>query len=65
VLDFASKMAANAYKVWEADAQSFRDSGLDDEAYLEVLEVVSIQSSLDRLANSLGVVPDAQPILSA
>lgn len=64
VLDFASKMAANAYKVWEADAQSFRDSGLDDEAYLEVLEVVSIQSSLDRLANSLGVVPDGQPILS-
>jgi uncharacterized peroxidase-related enzyme len=63
VLDFAAKMTRNAYKVTEKDAQSFRDCGLDDEAYVDVLNTVSIQTSFDRLANALGVVPDADPIL--
>jgi uncharacterized peroxidase-related enzyme len=64
VLDFTAKMACNAYKVWEADAQAFRDAGLSDEAYVEIVELVSIQSSIDRLGNSLGIAPDAQPILA-
>ena len=63
VLDFAAKMARNAYKLTDKDAQSFRDCGLDDEAYVDVLNTVSIQTSFDRLANALGVVPDAEPIL--
>jgi uncharacterized peroxidase-related enzyme len=63
VLDFAAKVARNAYKVTAKDAQSFRDQGLDDEAYIDVLNTVSIQVALDRLANCLGVVPDDQPIL--
>ncbi|MFQ5664856.1 MAG: peroxidase-related enzyme [Candidatus Binatia bacterium] len=63
VLDFAAKLARNAYKVTEQDAQSFRDCGLDDEAYIDVLNTVAIQTSLDRLANSLGVSPDAEPLL--
>ena len=47
----------------EDDAQRFREVGLDDEAYVDVLNTVAIQTSLDRLANSLGVRPDQQPLL--
>ncbi|HJN92666.1 MAG TPA: hypothetical protein QGF05_08090 [Dehalococcoidia bacterium] len=64
VLDFTAKMTCNAYKVWEADAEGFREAGLNDEAYVEIVELVSIQSSIDRLANSLGIAPDAQPLLT-
>jgi hypothetical protein len=37
--------------------------GLDDEAYVDILNTVSIQTSLDRLANALGVEPDPVPLL--
>ncbi|MEE9254460.1 MAG: hypothetical protein V3U43_05970 [Pseudomonadales bacterium] len=63
VLDFAAKMARNSYKVVPEDAQAFRDAGLGDEAYVDVLNTTSIQTSQDRLANALGVTPDAQPLL--
>ena len=63
VLDFATKIARNAYKVTEKDAQSFREAGLDDEAYVDVLNTTSIQVSLERLAHALGVRPDAAPTL--
>jgi uncharacterized peroxidase-related enzyme len=63
VLDFASKIARNAYKVTERDAQEFRAVGLDDEAYLDVLNAAALQTSLDRLANSLGVAPDANALV--
>ncbi|HJN92688.1 MAG TPA: hypothetical protein QGF05_08200 [Dehalococcoidia bacterium] len=63
VLDFAAKMARNSYKVVPQDAQAFRDAGLGDEAYVDVLNTTSIQTSQDRLANVLGVTPDAQPLL--
>jgi uncharacterized peroxidase-related enzyme len=63
VLDFAAKMARNSYKVVPEDAQAFRDAGLDDEAYVDVLNTTSIQTSLDRLTNSLGVTPDEEPLL--
>ena len=63
VLDFAHKATRNAYKVVAADAQSFRDVGLDDQAYIDVLNTVAIQTSLDRLANVLGVRSDDAPLL--
>ena len=58
VLEFAEKLVRTAYKVTAKDAQSFRDNGLDDSAYVDVLNTVSIQTSLDRVANALGVQPD-------
>lgn len=64
VLGFADKLVRHAYKVTEKDAQSFRDCGLDDEAYVDVLNTVSIQTSLDRLCNSLGIQPDSGPLLT-
>jgi uncharacterized peroxidase-related enzyme len=63
VLEFAIKTARNAYKIVERDAQAFRDAGLGDEGYVDVLNTAAIQTSLDRLANSLGVVADDRPLL--
>jgi alkylhydroperoxidase family enzyme len=64
VLQFADKLARHAYKVTEKDAQGFRDCGLDDEAYVDVLNTVSIQTSLDRLCSSLGIQADDKPLLA-
>ena len=63
VLAFATNLARHSYKVTEKDAITLRETGLDDEAYVDVLNTVAIQTSLDRLANSLGVVPDPEPLL--
>ena len=65
VLDFATKVARNAYKVTEKDAIAFRECGLGDEGYVDALNTTSIQVAMDRLANALGVQPDAGPILPA
>jgi uncharacterized peroxidase-related enzyme len=65
VLSFAIKATRNAYKIVDRDAQGFRDAGLGDEAYVDVLNTVAMQTSLDRLANSLGVRPDDRPMLAA
>ena len=64
VLALATKFARNTYKVTEKDAISLREAGLDDEAYVDILNTVSIQTSLDRLANVLEVRPDAKPLLA-
>jgi uncharacterized peroxidase-related enzyme len=64
VLTLATKFARNTYKVSEKDAISLREAGLDDEAYVDILNTVSIQTSLDRLANVLGVRPDPAPLLA-
>ncbi|MBW2291828.1 MAG: hypothetical protein JRG89_05150 [Deltaproteobacteria bacterium] len=63
VLSLAAKFARNAYKVTDKDAIGLREAGLDDEAYVDILNTVSIQTSLDRLANALGVRPDPVPLL--
>jgi alkylhydroperoxidase family enzyme len=65
VLDFASKMVRTSYKVTEKDSAAFRAAGLDDAAYVDVLNTVSIQTTMERVANMFGVVPDATPLLKA
>jgi uncharacterized peroxidase-related enzyme len=64
VLSLASKFARNTYKVTEKDAIGLREAGLDDEAYVDILNTVSIQTSLDRLTNALGVQPDPVPLIA-
>ncbi len=64
VLALATKFARHAYKVTEKDAIGLREVGLDDEAYVDILNTVSIQTSLDRLWNVLGVQPDSLPLLA-
>lgn len=63
VLDFATKINRASYKVTGKDPESFRRVGLDDEAYVDVLNTVSIQTSIERVANMFGVVPDDAPLL--
>jgi alkylhydroperoxidase family enzyme len=63
VLQFVHKMVRSAYKITAADAQTFRDAGLNDDAYVDVFNTVSIQQSLDRLANCVGVAADARPLI--
>ncbi len=63
VLSLATKFARNTYKVTAKDAESLREVGLDDEAYVDILNTVSIQASLDRLTNTLGVQADPAPLL--
>ena len=63
VLAFASKLVRNAYKVTEKDALAFREVGLGDLAYVDVLNTAAIQTSFDRLANALGVPLDDAPLL--
>lgn len=64
VLDFVAKMVRNPYKIVADDAQRFRDAGFDDESYIDVFNTVAIQTSLDRLANSIGVSADDRPLMS-
>jgi uncharacterized peroxidase-related enzyme len=64
VLALATRFARKTHKVTEKDAISLREVGLDDEAYVDILNTVAIQTSLDRLANVLGVRPDPAPLLT-
>lgn len=65
VLSFAFKVARNAYKIVARDAETFREAGLGDEGYVDVLNTVAIQTGLDRLTNALGVRADDSPLLAA
>lgn len=64
VLDFACKVNRHSYKVVEKDVQRFRDIGLDDEAYMDVVATVGMQMALDRIANALGVPPDEAELIA-
>ena len=63
MLDFATKMNRASYKVTSQDSGAFRRAGLDDAAYVDVLNTVSIQTSIERVANMFGVAPDKAPLL--
>jgi alkylhydroperoxidase family enzyme len=63
VLHFVHKLVKSAYKITSSDAQAFRDSGMSDEAYVEVFNTAAIQLSLDRMANCLGVAADSRPLI--
>ena len=58
VFSFAEKAARNAYKITEKDAARFREVGLGDETYLDILGTVGLQLGLDRMAWATGVAPD-------
>ncbi len=65
VLGVGAKVARHAYKVVPEDAAAFREAGLGDEGYVDALNAVAIETSFDRLANALGVAPDAAPLLAS
>lgn len=63
VLQFTIKATRNAYKITSNDAEGIRRVGFDDETYVDLINTIAIQSSIDRLTNALGVQPDDRPIL--
>ena len=63
VLRFVHKLAINAYKIVSSGVEAFRDTGMSDEACVEVFNTVAIQLLLDRMANCLGVAADSKPLL--
>jgi len=65
IFRFAEKAAWNAYRITEKDAARFRDAGLGDETYLDVLGTVGLQLGIDRIANALGVAADPGALLPA
>ena len=60
LLDLAAKVTRNAYKITAKDSEAFRQAGLGDEGYVEVICTSALQSSYDRIANALGV---ASPVV--
>jgi len=48
ILDFATKMACNSYKVVPKDAEAFTEAGLDHEAYVEIDSLVIVQCDIRR-----------------
>lgn len=55
ILEFAIKTARNAYKITAKDAQLFQELGLNDQTYVDILNTVAIQTSIERLTNALGI----------
>jgi alkylhydroperoxidase family enzyme len=60
----AKKLVLTPWKVTGKDAAMFRDAGLKDEVYLDVLNTTAIQNALDRLSWALGVPDDGKPLLA-
>ena len=58
VFRLAEKISREPFKVKEADIEELRRHGWDDAAILEICLVASHFNFLNRLAASLGVVPD-------
>jgi alkylhydroperoxidase family enzyme len=63
-IGLAQKLVLTPWKVTEKDAATFRDAGLADEVYLDVLNTTAIQNALDRLSWALGVPDDSKPLLA-
>lgn len=59
ILDFAHKLTLTPAAMRESDVQSLRDVGLDDLGVLHVTLLASWFNYINRVADALGVVPDA------
>lgn len=63
VLTLATKLVRHSYRITRAEADAFRAAGLTDDAYVDAMNTVAIQTSLERMAAALGVRPEPQPLL--
>ena len=60
MLDFAYKLNFEPGKVNRGDADALRAAGFDDRGVLDVVLVVSLFNFMNRLADGLGVAPEAK-----
>lgn len=63
LVQFTTKLVTASFKVVESDAERFRQAGLSDAGYVDVLGTVATQTMFDRTTNALGVDPDTAPLL--
>ena len=59
MLDFAHKLTLTPAAMRESDVQSLRDAGLDDLGILHVTLLASWFNYINRVADALGIAPDA------
>lgn len=55
ILEFAVKVTLAAYTVQPSDLDLLRSHGLDDETIFDVVEIVGLFNSVNRIADALGV----------
>ena len=60
MLDFAHKLNFEPGKMNQADVEALRSAGFDDRGVLDIVLVVSLFNFMNRLADGLGVPPQAK-----
>ena len=60
MLDFAVKLTRSPDQCAEADVESLRHAGFSDEDILHITELTAIFNYNGRLANALGLLPNAE-----
>jgi uncharacterized peroxidase-related enzyme len=60
MLDFALKVTERSHECTREDVQALRDTGWSDEDVLDIAEVAAMFNFTNRLANSLGWVPNPE-----
>ena len=58
---FAEKLTRSPGAMTEADAQALRDAGFEDRAILDAVHVTAYFNAMNRIADGLGVEPEAAP----
>lgn len=58
MLDFATKLTREPWRMSEADVETLRAHGLDDVAVHDVVQVTALFNYYTRLADGLGVDPE-------
>ena len=59
MLDYAVKLTRAPWEMTEADIEALRRAGFSDNAILDVNQVTGYYAFVNRLANGLGVEPEA------
>lgn len=58
MLDFATKLTREPWRMTEADVENLRAHGFDDVAVHDVVQVTALFNYYTRLADGLGVEPE-------
>ena len=60
MLDFAVKLTLTPARMTQEDVQELRKHGFDDGAIHDIAQITALFNYFDRLADGLGVEPEAE-----